>query len=74
VLEAVFALLEFSSPSRRRIFIGSHSPSLFGSLYRSFMRENEVGGGGGGERERLAGGGPVRERNQRLHKYISSNN
>jgi hypothetical protein len=36
VLEAVFILLEFPSPSRR-IFIGSHSlPPLSGSPYRSF--------------------------------------
>jgi hypothetical protein len=37
VLEAVFILLEFSSPSRR-IFIGSNSlpPPLSGSPYRSF--------------------------------------
>jgi hypothetical protein len=36
VLEAVFVLLEFPSPSRR-IFIGSHSlPPLSGSPYRSF--------------------------------------
>jgi hypothetical protein len=36
VLEAVFVLLESSSPSRR-IFIGSHSlPPLSGSPYRSF--------------------------------------
>jgi hypothetical protein len=36
VLEAVFVLLEPSSPSRR-IFIGSHSlPPLSGSPYRSF--------------------------------------
>jgi hypothetical protein len=36
VLEAVFILLEFPSPSRR-IFIGSHSlPPLSGSSYRSF--------------------------------------
>jgi hypothetical protein len=36
VLEAVFVLLESSSPSRR-IFIGSHSlPALSGSPYRSF--------------------------------------
>jgi hypothetical protein len=35
VLEAVFILLEFPSPSRR-IFIGSHSLPLSGSPYRSF--------------------------------------
>jgi hypothetical protein len=35
VLEAVFILLESSSPSRR-IFIGSHSLPLSGSPYRSF--------------------------------------
>jgi hypothetical protein len=36
VLEAVFILLEFLSPSGR-IFIGSHSlPPLSGSLFRSF--------------------------------------
>jgi hypothetical protein len=36
VLEAVFFLLEFPSPSRR-IFIGSHSlPPLSGSPYQSF--------------------------------------
>jgi hypothetical protein len=36
VLEAMFILLEFPSPSRR-IFIGSHSlPPLSGSPYRSF--------------------------------------
>jgi hypothetical protein len=35
VLEAVFILLEFSSPSRR-ICIGSHSLPLSGSPYRSF--------------------------------------
>jgi hypothetical protein len=38
VLEDVFILLEFSSPSRR-IFIGSHSlPPLSGSPYRSFIK------------------------------------
>jgi hypothetical protein len=35
VLEAVFIVLEFPSPSRR-IFIGSHSLPLSGSPYRSF--------------------------------------
>jgi hypothetical protein len=35
LLEAVFTLLEPPSPSRR-IFIGSHSLPLSGSLYRSF--------------------------------------
>jgi hypothetical protein len=39
VLEAVFILLEFPSPSRR-IFIGSHSlPPVSGSPYRSFKVE-----------------------------------
>jgi hypothetical protein len=41
VLEAVFILLEFPSPSRR-IFIDSHSlPPLSGSPYRSFSMEKK---------------------------------
>jgi hypothetical protein len=41
VLEAVFILLEFPSPSRR-MFIGSHSlPPLSGSPYRSFKGAGE---------------------------------
>jgi hypothetical protein len=41
VLEAVFILLEFPSPSRI-IFIDSHSPPLSGSPYRSFRSECEL--------------------------------